>query len=303
MAAGTVEDRRRADARATCHPARVQRDRRRLAGLPAPDADQTPDDVGPPLARLLKTLEPAPACLLDLHFDFAAWNQPFDRFWHPGARPARRCNLMWLHFAEGTATADVIGRQGRGRHLLGQFHEVAAEHPGGGRRSPGSATLRSQRAGTGQLAVAGGSKHRRLPAHGSASSCRNGPAIRPSHRRVGSRLVAEACQRAARWRLGCGISTRGSVWCRIVRLSSGAPRQSTWPPAPTSRTSDDPGPAAKSHGTSTVISSTRAPRATKRSTCASPQRAPGQVRNRSGIRPKAGAATLGSGSKAGDPRR
>lgn len=103
---------------------------RRLAGLPVPEPDQTPGTVSPQLTRLLTALEPAPACLLDLHFDFAAWNHPFDRIWRPGALPAGRCNLMWLYFAEDTATADVVGREERGGHLLGQFHEVAAEHPG-----------------------------------------------------------------------------------------------------------------------------------------------------------------------------
>ena len=103
---------------------------RRLAGLPAPEDDQMTGDVDPQLTRLLLAIEPAPACLLDLHFDFVAWNQPFDRLWDPGSLPAGRCNLMWLYFADGTATAAVIGREERGRHLLAQFHEVAAEHPG-----------------------------------------------------------------------------------------------------------------------------------------------------------------------------
>lgn len=103
---------------------------RRLAGLPVPEDDDMTGDVDPALTRLLSAIEPAPACLLDVHFDFAAWNQPFDRLWDPGSLPAGRCNLMWLYFAEGTATATVVGREERGRHLLAQFHEVAAEHPG-----------------------------------------------------------------------------------------------------------------------------------------------------------------------------
>ena len=103
---------------------------RRLAGLPVPEDDQMTGDVDPQLTRLLLAMEPAPACLLDIHFDFVAWNQPFDRLWHPGDLAARRCNLMWLYFADGTTTATVVGREERGRHLLAQFHEVAAEHPG-----------------------------------------------------------------------------------------------------------------------------------------------------------------------------
>jgi hypothetical protein len=31
---------------------------------------------------------------------------------------------------DGTATVGVLGREERGRHLLAQFHGVAAEHPG-----------------------------------------------------------------------------------------------------------------------------------------------------------------------------
>jgi hypothetical protein len=37
---------------------------------------------------------------------------------------------MWLYFGKGTTTASVVGREERGRHLLAQFHKVAAEHPG-----------------------------------------------------------------------------------------------------------------------------------------------------------------------------
>jgi transcriptional regulator with XRE-family HTH domain len=106
---------------------------RRLAGLPVPEPDQTPETVTPQLARLLTALKPASACLLDLHFDFVAWNDPFDRLWQPGSLPVRRCNLMWLYFAKNTATATVVGREERSRHLLGQFRELAAEHHGDAR--------------------------------------------------------------------------------------------------------------------------------------------------------------------------
>jgi transcriptional regulator with XRE-family HTH domain len=102
----------------------------RLAGLPVAEPTQIPHEVAPQLTRLLTALEPAPACLLDLHFDFVAWNHPFDLLWQPGSLPESRCNLMWLYFAKGTATASVVGRRERGRHLLAQFHEVAAEHRG-----------------------------------------------------------------------------------------------------------------------------------------------------------------------------
>jgi len=89
-----------------------------------------PDDVGPQLARLLDTIEPTPACLLGLRFDFLAWNHPFDRIWQPGSLPAGRRNLIWLYFAKGTTAAMGVGWKDRGRHLLGQFHAAAAEHPG-----------------------------------------------------------------------------------------------------------------------------------------------------------------------------
>ena len=103
---------------------------RRLAGLAAPEHDRMPDDVGPQLTRLLDTIEPTPACLLGLRFDFLAWNRPFDRIWQPGSLPAGRRNLMWLYFAKGTTAAMSLGWEERGRHLLGQFHAAAAEHPG-----------------------------------------------------------------------------------------------------------------------------------------------------------------------------
>ena len=117
-------------ARALCLDAESHRHLRRLAGLATPEPDQMPDDVGPQLARLLDTIEPTPACLLGLRFDFLAWNHPFDRIWQPGSLPAGRRNLIWLYFAKGTAAAMGIGWEERGRHLLGQFHAAAAEHPG-----------------------------------------------------------------------------------------------------------------------------------------------------------------------------
>ena len=117
-------------ARALCLDAESHRHLRRLAGLIAPEPDQMPDDVGPQLTRLLDVIEPTPACLLGLRFDFLAWNRPFDRIWQPGSLPAGRRNLIWLYFATGTTAAMSIGWEDRGRHLLGQFRSVAAEHPG-----------------------------------------------------------------------------------------------------------------------------------------------------------------------------
>ena len=117
-------------ARALCLDAESHRHLRRLAGLIAPEHDRMPDDVGPQLTRLLDTIEPTPACLLGLRFDFLAWNRPFDRIWQPGSLPAGRRNLMWLYFAKGTTAAMGVGWEERGRHLLGQFHAAAAEHPG-----------------------------------------------------------------------------------------------------------------------------------------------------------------------------
>ena len=117
-------------ARALCLDAESHRHLRRLAGLIAPEPDQMPDDVGPQLTRLLDVIEPTPACLLGLRFDFLAWNRPFDRIWQPGSLPAGRRNLIWLYFAKGTTACLSVGWEDRGRHLLGQFRSVAAEHPG-----------------------------------------------------------------------------------------------------------------------------------------------------------------------------
>ncbi len=102
---------------------------RRLAGLAVPENEDMTEDIGPQLTRLLDAFEPAPACLIDLHFDFVSWNRPFTVLWHPEALPAGRCNLMWLYFAKDTAACMGVGWEERGRHLLGQFRGAAAEHP------------------------------------------------------------------------------------------------------------------------------------------------------------------------------
>lgn len=104
-----------------------------LAGLAIPEPDQMPDNVGPELTRLLATLEPAPACLLGLRFDFLAWNKPFERLWRPTELPPDRRNLMWLYFAQGTTARRIVDWEERSRHLLGQFRSAAAHHSGDAR--------------------------------------------------------------------------------------------------------------------------------------------------------------------------
>ena len=102
---------------------------RRLAALAVPEIGPMTTGIRPQLTRLLETLEPAPACLIDLHFDFAAWNGPFATIWQPDILPVGRCNLMWLYFAKGTAASMGVGWEERGRHLLNQFRAAAAVHP------------------------------------------------------------------------------------------------------------------------------------------------------------------------------
>ncbi len=102
---------------------------RRLAAPAVPEVGPMITGIRPQLIRLLKALEPAPACVIDLHFDFAAWNSPFATIWQPDVLPVGRCNLIWLYFANGTAASMGVGWEERGRHLLNQFRAVAAEHP------------------------------------------------------------------------------------------------------------------------------------------------------------------------------
>lgn len=108
---------------------------RSLASLPTHDADDLAEGATPELTRLLDTLVPAPACLLNSRFDFVAWNEPFGAIWDPGALPSGRCNLMWLTFADAAHRDTWVVWEDRSRELLGKFRAAAGQHAGDARFS------------------------------------------------------------------------------------------------------------------------------------------------------------------------
>lgn len=103
---------------------------RGLAGFPAATPSQLADHARPALARLLDTVMPAPACMLDPHFDFVAWNDTFARIWDPAALPPDRRNLMWLAFADPAHRHVWVNWEERSWTLLAEFRATAARHAG-----------------------------------------------------------------------------------------------------------------------------------------------------------------------------
>lgn len=103
---------------------------RRLAGLPAPEPDQMPDTAGPETARLLDVVAPAPACILGPCLDFLAWNETFEKLWHPDALPPGRCNLMWLVFCDPAFRHTIVAWRARARTLMREFRAAHGQRAG-----------------------------------------------------------------------------------------------------------------------------------------------------------------------------
>jgi transcriptional regulator with XRE-family HTH domain len=105
-----------------------------LAGLPArrpvtPGRESVPTTI----ERLLTVLEPSPAYVIGLRWDFLAWNKPLERLYPAIAQvPAEDRNLVWAIFTEPSLRSLIVGWEGEARRVLSQFRAeivVIAEDP------------------------------------------------------------------------------------------------------------------------------------------------------------------------------
>jgi transcriptional regulator with XRE-family HTH domain len=94
-----------------------------LAGHPVRRAVVAGHESAPPaIDRLLRALEPAPAYLLDPHWDFVAWNGAFAAlFPRIATLPADDRNLVWVVFADADARALIGDWEREARRVLSQF--------------------------------------------------------------------------------------------------------------------------------------------------------------------------------------
>jgi transcriptional regulator with XRE-family HTH domain len=106
---------------------------RMLAGLPLPPAPlggTPPGPVPDALHRMLASLLPNPAYILNQRFDYLAWNQAYREVWcDPGSFPEERRNLIWLMLTDTSLRKLLPAWEDRARALLAQFRTVAGRYP------------------------------------------------------------------------------------------------------------------------------------------------------------------------------
>ena len=103
---------------------------RYLADLPMPEPEQIADGVAGEFARLLDTLLPSPACIVDPSFDFVAWNETFAAIWRPDRLPEGRCNAVWMAFCEPEHRRTWVNWEQRSHSLLAELRAAAGQHAG-----------------------------------------------------------------------------------------------------------------------------------------------------------------------------
>lgn len=94
-----------------------------LAGAHASEApDPAPDDVPDALGRLIASLEPAPAYVLDPCWYFVAWNRPQALLYPAIVRlPPLERNLLWALFCDPTTRQLVGDWDAQARRMLAEF--------------------------------------------------------------------------------------------------------------------------------------------------------------------------------------
>ena len=92
------------------------------------------DDALPRLQRLVSAAAPNIASVYDRHFDYVAWNTPYQRLRNdPALLPADRRNLLWMMFTDTENQARMARWEPAARAVLSQFRAAAGQRPGDGR--------------------------------------------------------------------------------------------------------------------------------------------------------------------------
>ena len=104
---------------------------RSLAGLPTAVGETHTDDALPRLQRLVNAAAPNIASIYDVHFDYVAWNMPYQRLRNdPALLPADRRNLLWMMFTDTENRARMARWAPAARAVLSQFRAAAGQRPG-----------------------------------------------------------------------------------------------------------------------------------------------------------------------------
>jgi transcriptional regulator with XRE-family HTH domain len=102
-----------------------------VAGLALPPRTVGPPDVDDTLRRLVQTLDPSPAFVVNPWWDLLTYNETYS-YLHGGldARPPAERNVLWLFFATDPARSLVVNWPEEARQLVGQLRARLAQYPG-----------------------------------------------------------------------------------------------------------------------------------------------------------------------------
>jgi transcriptional regulator with XRE-family HTH domain len=102
-----------------------------LAGLAIPTAGAARPDVDDTLRRLVETLSPNPAYVVNPWWDILTCNEAYDALLGGlEHRPAAERNSLWLTFAEGSVRQLLVDWATEASQLVGQLRANVAKYPG-----------------------------------------------------------------------------------------------------------------------------------------------------------------------------
>jgi transcriptional regulator with XRE-family HTH domain len=101
-----------------------------VAGLALPAQTAGPPQVDDTLRRLIQTLDPNPAFVVNPWWDLLAYNQAYSVL-HGGldGRPPAERNVLWLFFANDPARYLFVNWLDEARQLVGQLRAHLAQYP------------------------------------------------------------------------------------------------------------------------------------------------------------------------------
>lgn len=102
-----------------------------VAGLALPAPAVGPPTVDDTLRRLVQTLDPSPAIVINPWWDLLAYNEAFSLL-HGGldGRPAAERNVLWLSFVTDSTRCQILNWPDEARQLVGQLRAHLAQYPG-----------------------------------------------------------------------------------------------------------------------------------------------------------------------------
>lgn len=100
-----------------------------LAGIRLAGPRPADEPVSAAVQRMLDSVSPNPAYIINERFDLVAWNRAQAALWlDPGTLPAAERNLVWLMFTEPTVRGLLRDWPSAARDLIAQFRAATGRH-------------------------------------------------------------------------------------------------------------------------------------------------------------------------------